>query len=445
MMCLLLNSPIYWESSSVDEDYLPPIGLGYIATHLQDSGINVELIDCVKLHLGVIDIIHLIDEKSPDYIGINIFTQNYEFVKYILENCNKTSTIFIGGQVVKHIYKEIFDWKVANKLVLIIGEGELILPSLINNTCQDQPFYIEDNKLVYVVDRYSAYFPDDLNNSHLDRKFLYNETIVNHYSFIEASIITSRGCIYNCAFCGGAHNLNRDIKIRMRDSQYIISEIQEILIMYPTVNCIRILDDLFLRDRNCILNAINIFNRFEKLYWRGMAHVLSLIKSLDMLNALKSSGCKELFIGIESGSERIRKKINKAGTIDEVLQVIRAILISGIDVKGYLIYGFPDETIEDFDMTYSLAKKLKIISDSTLGKFRCSVFQFRPYHGTELYNEILKSGQVIESIKANNEINQISGRNQFNFHSGNYSHVDDDALNNYILKTQKLSGETSYD
>ncbi len=445
MKFLLLNSPIYWESTVEDEEYLPPIGLGYIATHLYEAGIDVEVVDCVKLHLGVKEIIKLINEKSPDYLGINIFTQNYELVKYILENCYKSITIFLGGQVVKNIYKEVLKWIINNKIMLIIGEGELILPAIITNTCKDKPIYSNGNKAVYRVNQDSAYFPADLSCVRLNRKILLYETLNNHYSLTEASIITSRGCLYDCAFCGGARSLNRDMTIRIREPRDIIAEIQEIQIVHPDVNCIRILDDLFLKNRTSIINAIDIFNHFQHLFWRGMAHVLSIINSLDLLVALKNSGCKEISIGIESGSESIRTKINKVGTVQQVISVVKAILDAGIDVKGYFIYGFPGETVDDFKMTYAIATELKNISNYTQGKFRCSVFQFRPYHGTKLYTEILESGRIINVAEANDAINQFSGRSQFNFQSGNYSQADDETLNYYILKAQKLSGETSHD
>lgn len=158
-----------------------------------------------------------------------------------------------------------------------------------------------------------------------------------------------------------------------------------------------------------------------------------------MIPLLKQSGCKEVFIGIESGSERIRKKINKPGTIEQVIEVISAILKCGIDVKGYFMFGFPSETTTEADATYLLASKLKEISAKTLGNFRASVFQFRPYHGTQLYNEIVKSGRKIPMITSNTTLNILDGRSQFNFQSGNYSNIDDNTLNEYILKTQNLS------
>ena len=126
---------------------------------------------------------------------------------------------------------------------------------------------------------------------------------------------------------------------------------------------------------------------------------------------------------------------------DDIINVSGEILKNGIDLKGYFIYGFPEETKEDFQKTYDLAYKLKEKSITTPGKFRTSVFQFRPYHGTQLYNEIVKSTGIIHGCEFNNSISQFEGRTQFNFDFGNYSKESDELLNEYIIKTQNLSEE----
>jgi len=436
MKCLILNSPIYRERSNVKEDYLPPLGLGYIASHLKESDVDVDIVDCVKERFGINEIFDLFRQQIPEYIGINIFTQNYETVKEIVEKCPVKATIIIGGQVVKCIYADILQWNVDNELILIIGEGELIIPSILNSTCSEHPIY---NNLHKRVDKTSKYFPRDLSAIRLDRSFLRDNIIKNHYNEKEAAIITSRGCIYNCAFCGGAHNLNIDVTIRYSSISYIEHEIRELVVNYPGVTSIRVLDDLFLRDEACINNAIALFGKFYDISWRGMAHILTFIKSLELLPELRQSGCREIFIGIESGSERIRKKINKPGTTKQIENVISAILQSGIDVKGYFMFGFPSETTVDAEATYTLALRLKNISKSTKGIFRTSVFQFRPYHGTQLYKEIIRSGRKMNPISSNDSLNVIDRRSQFNFQSGNYSDIEDYTLNQYILKTQALS------
>lgn len=383
------------------------------------------------------DILKQVSEIKPEFVGINVFTQNYELVQYIIEKMSIQCECFVGGQVVKSIYETILDWKTSNKVNIIIGEGELIIPAIVLENCKEKPIEHLDNKFVYKVDMNSQYFPEDISKIYLDRSFLKDEIINNHYGEKEAAIITSRGCAYDCAFCGGAWGLNKDISIRMKDVESVKHEIAEICDLYPDLKSIRILDDLFLRNETSISQAADIFQEFSQLHWRGMVHVLSLIKCLDKIQLLKNCNCKELFVGIESGSNTIRKRINKLGDISSVISVIRELLIHGIDVKGYFMYGFPDETQEDMEETYKLACELRNISEKCEGTFRPSVFQFRPYHGTRLYNEILEKGIDIPNCHYNS-LYTLKGRSQFNFCSGNYSRVPDEILEEYIVKTQKI-------
>ena len=265
---ILPNSPIFWDSTSEQEQYLSPLGLGYIATYLEKADIEVEVIDCVKMKKSVQEIITWLDIESPDYIGINIFTQNYDLVKCIIENIRISCVCFIGGQAVKSIYRDILKWKSSNLLNIIIGEGEFIIPAIVLGKCDQKPEVTLNKKYVYRVNKHSPFFPKDISEIFLNRKYLGNEIIINHYNEKEAAIITSRGCIYNCAFCGGARSLNRDIPIRIRSTESIVSEIRDIISLYPDVKCIRILDDLFLRDGKSIDLANKIFSEFPQLSWR---------------------------------------------------------------------------------------------------------------------------------------------------------------------------------
>lgn len=435
---LLINSPIFWDSKAETDDYLTPLGQGYIATQLDKAGIEVELLDSVKRMMSVEDILGYIKSNKPRYVGLNIFTQNYSLVKHIVENTSFDGHVFIGGQAVKFMHDDIVTWSCQNKCDIIIGEGEYIIPALCKRECQEQPIKVVGNKRVFRVTKDSKYFPADISHEGLNRHFLYNELIINHYGEKEAAIITSRGCLYDCAFCGGARSLNGDVTPRIRDEASIVSELKEIVQIYPELSSIRILDDLFLRNPASFDLAISVFRQFEGIHWRGMAHILSLKGSIDKLCDLYDSGCRELFIGIESGAPRVRKQINKLGTREDIVSVVHHVLEQGIDVKGYFIYGFPDETEEDYCATFDLAKELKSISLKVKGNFRTSVFQFRPYHGTKLYNELVAKYGKIDECEPNECISSAIGRSQFNFRSGNYSATTEEVTNQYITWTQNL-------
>lgn len=433
----LINSPLFLDKT-INEDSLPPLGQGYIATSLKNSGIDVSLIDCVKEKITALEIINKINSDRPKYVGINIFTQNYEIVKSIIESITVQCILFIGGQATKFLYQDIINWRTNNECFVIIGEGEYIIPSICMKTCKQKPILCENNITVYVVDKDSGYYPRDISVIKLDRAFFKNELMENHYGEQEVAIITSRGCIFDCAFCGGARSLNAEIEPRIRGQQSIENEISDLLALYPKLQSVRVLDDLFLRSKNSIQIAINVFSKYPRITWRGMAHVLSIKNAIDYLNDLKKSGCKELFIGIESGSPKIRNKINKQGSCEDVLFVAKKILEAGIDLKGYFILGFPGEDENDFRLTLNLALAIKDLADQANATFRTSVFQFRPYHGTKLYNELLENGVEVNACKPNDDITSMIGRGSFNFSSGNYSLENNEVLNRYIDATQRL-------
>lgn len=431
MKVLLINSPIYDKKVADKEDFLPPLGLGYIASNLKEE--NVEIIDAVYQNLTVEEILEQISIKKPDFVGINIFSINYELVKKIIENCKLKTTFIIGAKSTRFLYKDIINFNTPNKIIVTIGEGELITKDIVHNCVKEEPFYNNQNRTIYKVDNNSIYLPQTLEEVKLDRNLFTGRAILNHYGKVEEPIVTSRECLYNCAFCGGARSLNSDVRVRTRSKEDIIKELQWIERNNPNCTCIRILDDLFLKNRKSIIDAIEIFSKFN-FSFRAMAHAMSFENSKDLLPLLKESGCLEIEMGIESGSDTIRKQINKNGSVKLIKETIMTLLDNDINVKGYFMYGLPNETEKECLETYNLAKELTEYSYNTNAKFKTSAFQFRPYHGTELYNKI---NEKIEYTH-DDELNSLPGRKQFNFTAGNYSNCDDETIKKLIIETNEL-------
>lgn len=442
MKVIIINSPLFREKNDLyDEDSLPPIGLGHIATILDNGGIDVKLIDAVHQRIPLHDLIATLNALKPDFIASNIFTTNYELVKDLFEGINFKTHFIIGGLSTKQLYKDILTWSTTNEIDIVTGDGELITLDIVKNQLKEFPFFAEGNRRVFLVDGKSKYEVKDISNVPLDRNFFLNEPVLHPLGFTEANIVTSRGCIYNCAFCAAARSLNKDYSIREKSETSIVQEVNDILTDYPRVNSIRVLDDLFLKTNATVQKAINVFSNFN-LYWRSMAHVMTFNNVDDsIMNDLKASGCYELFIGIESGSPKILGEINKTKNVDTIVANLTKVFKAGINMKGYFIYGFPDETKEDMEMTFQLANRLKGISIGYGTNFRTSVFQYRPYHGTQIYHDLeLKGNNLsVQQILPNQELSGLVGRLQFNFHSGNYSKVDSNVLHDYIYRTINLN------
>lgn len=432
---VFFNSPIYKDTTDDGENYLPPLGQGYIVTQLNKCGIKAGLIDCVNERMGVEDIASLINESTVSNVAFNVFSVNLSLVRLIVEHVRRNVNWFFGGKAMNSLWPIMTKWNWNDQNVIYtIGECELIYSDLLLNQCKESPLFQCKNQRVYLVDKNSVYYPNNLDLIELDRRLFENRKILNHYGYLESCLIASRGCIFNCAFCGGSQYANSNITVRGRTSNSIVSEINSIIDLSPDVESIRILDDLFLKNRTSIIQALKIFQHFPQLHWRCMGHISSLKCNTDLFPSLKEYGCQELFIGIESGAPRIRKMIHKEGSVQEIEDIIKQLLEIGIDVKGYFICGFPSESKTEMLDTVNLAKKIKHIAENTPGTFRTTAFQFRPYHGTELYDKLINCGKNIGNYRISPE---SSSKLQFSYLSDNYSCADESFVTECIREITK--------
>lgn len=441
---LVINSPLFrHHDPSYQEDSIPPLGLGYIVYALREAGIEVELIDAVASRVPLSALTQMVEERSPSHVAINVFTTNLHLVKEFIEGLNVPECSFIvGGIATRTLFEKIFSWNTRNSIDVVFGDGELITQDIVLNRLKEPPVCAMPKRRYFAITDKSVYFVNDISNVFFDRKDFVNEPLIHPRGFTEAHVITSRGCIYNCAYCAAARSINKDISVRVRSDESIIRELDEIKSDASNVpRSIRIVDDLFLRDRAAILKATDIFSEFS-YQWRAMAHIKTFEKAdPTSLDKLRESGCQELFIGIESGSPRILSRIGKTNEINIIEGSLGKLFKANIAVKGYFIYGFPGETFEDCEMTFKLASSLKEVASANGTNFRTSVFKFRPYHGTRLYDELVASGlnpdKLIDFVP-DHVLSDLVGRRQFNFDSGNYSTVEPSVIDDYIDRTSKL-------
>ncbi|GAA3763002.1 radical SAM protein [Salinactinospora qingdaonensis] len=100
------------------------------------------------------------------------------------------------------------------------------------------------------------------------------------------------------------------------------------------------------------------------------------------LDLLAANGLREVAQGIDSGSERVLSHVDKRITKDMSRSVVRRLVSRSIHVKGYFILGFPTETRTETAQTVDLVHELWDLTEGQPGRFRSSVFEFRPYPGT---------------------------------------------------------------
>jgi len=150
MKVLCINSPLFREINSLyDEDSLPPIGLGLIATNLRNNGISVELIDAIAERIPLNDLIGLLDAARPKFVLVNIFTTNYSLVKEMIESLKFECHIIIGGLSTRELYKEIVKWETFNQIDIVFGDGELITLDIVNEQIFEEPVFSAPHRRVF--------------------------------------------------------------------------------------------------------------------------------------------------------------------------------------------------------------------------------------------------------------------------------------------------------
>ena len=192
------------------------------------------------------------------------------------------------------------------------------------------------------------------------------------------SIISSRGCPYNCIFCGSRVVFGR--RTRFRSIENVVAEMKEVIdtIGFRGFN---FHDDTFALD---IKRTIGLCREFKKLniVWRCLSRVNTVNEKT--ISAMEKSGCKELILGVESGSQKILDNLNKHTTVEQNLKAMKMVKKSGIQLKVGIIVGSPGETWETVEETK------KMLKEYPPDFWNVSVFT--PFPGTPVWNAPDKYG-----------------------------------------------------
>ena len=201
---------------------------------------------------------------------------------------------------------------------------------------------------------------------------------------LTASMITSRGCPWNCTYCSSHITMGK--KYRFLSAEYVLSEIEELYHKYNIRN-ILFWDDLLTFDHDRLTEICQgIIDRKLKIKWS--CHSRTDRITLEVAKIMKKAGCRVISFGVESGNENTLKRIRKKVKLDVVLKSIDLCRKAGIRAQGSFILGFPWETRQEMMDTidFSLKSKLDI----------AIFFSFTPYPSTHEWQ------YVPEELKPNN-------------------------------------------
>jgi magnesium-protoporphyrin IX monomethyl ester (oxidative) cyclase len=212
-----------------------------------------------------------------------------------------------------------------------------------------------------------------------------------------ASLITSRGCPFDCNFCS-IHLITGRLG-RKRSAENVLEEIVSLIKSYD-IEHIEFEDDNLTVDREraaCIFQGIEKINRdIKKVSWSTPNGVK--IDTLDkgLLEIIKKSNCRFLSFGIESGDPEILKKMNKNINLERVAETAAICKQLGIRTSAFFMIGYPGETKESFNKTILYVKKLR---EAGVGEFYYTVT--RAYPGTKLFDFCRENNYLAADYEGN--------------------------------------------
>lgn len=202
--------------------------------------------------------------------------------------------------------------------------------------------------------------------------------------------VSSLGCVYRCQFC---YELFYKRRYSAMGAVDLVDDIEELQRRY-VIDGVKFYDaDWFINPKRAVKFCEEIIARGMNLAWAASINPNDIIKARrtqsDLLGKVAASGCSRLLMGMESGSDRVlREIVRKEVTRSDLLEVAREIAANGILGSYTFIVGFPGESPDEVEETYSLISELRELSPMP----ETRVHLFAPYPGTPLYNEALKYG-----------------------------------------------------
>jgi len=172
--------------------------------------------------------------------------------------------------------------------------------------------------------------------------------------------------------------MSGDSNVRVRDPEDLLDEIDSVYTDYE-IDMFKFLDPTWVAPIKAVYGFCEAkIKRGNHLPWEAMGHAAFITK--DMLIIMKEANCKQINIGVESGSLALLKDMRKLVTPKKIKKVFRWCHDLELEVRGFFLLGMPNETLKTAEETFNLAKE---INPDVFGMtILC------PYPGSDFYDPI---------------------------------------------------------
>lgn len=386
---LLLNIPNpeqitrrYMCSYVSPESLMPPLELISCAAIAREwVYAEVKLIDAIAEQLSVAEVITQIQAFQPNAIialtGFECFEEDMDTVREIKQQLPNISFVLFGHYAT-HFPAETLSHSLSDYVIL--GEPELVLADLLKPLFNQQPVscvngiaYRKNETIVIQGEAGRIKDPNELPvpaYNLLPIGKYYEPLMARPYGMIQ----TVRGCPYQCNYCVKSYGT----KLSQLNTQRVIHEMKQ-WIELQGVKSIRFIDDTFTLNKQRVIDLCKaIIENKIKVEWACLSRTDNL--DIELLTWMKKAGCKRIYFGMESGSQRMLDIYKKNVKVEDALHALHLCRKVGIETAAFFMSGHPRETEKDFEETLAFAKAANLNY--------ASFNPLTPYPGTGLFNEI---------------------------------------------------------
>ena len=372
---LFLNP--YIESSATSAMRIfPPVGLEYIARSAKDYIQNVTVIDLRhETELCRVDnLVEFIKREKVDFIGVSMtWDRQFDEICGLLNKLPKEIPLVVGGYKATECTVELLE-QCDNIDIVVRGEGEetirdilkgMPLKDVLGISYRDNGGIVHNGFRPFIeADRI---LPPDRSLRRYKYRLSLNGINVANLSF--DSVLTARGCPFNCKFC--TFNLNplgQKRKYSERSIQSVVDEIENIsagVILFGD-------DEIFANKKRAEKLCDEIIAR--KLKKRFIAQTRIEIAGYPrLLDKMVKAGFKALLVGIESPHDWVLEQFNKGFDSSRIREAFKVLRTYPIYFHGYFIYGNIGETEEEMLYIPEFAKEIGV-DGMTFNKLRIEKF-----------------------------------------------------------------------
>ncbi|MFH0835427.1 MAG: radical SAM protein [Candidatus Micrarchaeota archaeon] len=393
VLLVVPNLPKKWDWGTLPE---PPLGVAWVAAYLKEKH-DVAIIDNYFEKLPSAALMRKIRSFSPDAVGISAMTftePEAQRLASAVKSWDRGVNVFFGGPHASLFPEKILHGSVAD--AAIIGEGELTTAAYINavekgRALEKIPGIAFKRGRRVTVNKPARYMTD------LDSlKFPARDLLkIREYPEFKLSVslkapvttmCTSRGCPFNCLYCSSPTIWGRTW--RGQGGKRVVDEMEFLVEKYG-VKSVKFHEDHFTFDKKRVLDICReITERGLDVQWQCEARVNNIDR--ERLEAMKKAGCRIVWYGIESGTQRTLNFYRKGITLEQVREAVKLTNEAGMDAMGSFILGAPLETKAEMEETvkFGLGLGLKEVYFNVLHAFP----------GTDLYDYVLKNKRVHKYI-----------------------------------------------